>query len=203
MKIDYNPKIVGYVLLVLALFFAIAKIGPSDSAKKVNEANKAYEIKRDNVSEKVVLKPFPVDCPKGSSKLPDSEIKKFSSRVYEGGIVPNIFGEWNEDIRNFTDWDIDSVQVLFEIIYNNGTTRQIIFNSQGMGSPHILYIPFNIGKKDLIETFTDVKKCNYRVVRACGKIRPMKIEIKAKEALKEAGESINKVIKGFDDLFSR
>ena len=187
-------KNIGYVLIGLALFVG---------GYMVNTTRPADKIKRDNVPEIVILKPFRGDCPKGSSRIPDAEIKKFFFVSHCQSINRDEFGRSFVHIMGETDWDIDFVQVWFEIKYANGTSRQRILANKEIVFRSKSSISFIVSEEDKVAYFTDFKEFNYRVVDACGKIRPMKIEIKAKEALKEAGESINKVIKGIDDLFSR
>ena len=105
-------------------------------------------------------------------------------------------------IENKTDWDIDLIQVWFDIKYVNGANRQTILKKERTDVSNRLMF-FEVSHEDKIEYFTDVKNFSFRVVAACGKIRPMKIEVKIKEAFRKAGESMNKVMKEIGDLFSR
>ena len=80
---------------------------------------------------------------------------------------------------------------MFEIEYLNGTTRrEILGNKEIILSPDKIIV-FLVKEEDRVKYFSDVKKFNYRVVAACGKLRPMKIEIKMTEAFKKIEKGSN------------
>lgn len=189
MKLDYNVQMIGYGLFILAVFVAIVKVRPPSE-----------KISRDTLSEGDTVKLLPKDCPKGSSPLPDKETKKFVS----GNV--SIFnrtgyGGWKLVTAVETDWNITSAQISFGFEYNDGAKRQIILKSDNIyaSTGGIAFYFEGDQTKDL----NDIKTYNFRIVSACGDLRPMKIEIKAKEAMKEAGDSAKKAIKGIEELFSR
>ena len=189
MKKDDNAKIIGCALLVLALCIGLVKV------EKPSE-----KIGGNNISKGETVEVALGSCPRGSSRLPEIEIKKFHSFVNSEYI--NIYGQPRVYIGAFTDWNIDSVHVLFEIEYLNGTTRQeVLENRIVLDADRI--IVFQVREEDKIKCFTDVKKFNFRVVAACGKLRPMKIEIKISEAFKKIENKSSEALKEFTDLFSR
>lgn len=211
-----NFKLLGYVLFLLAFSWFLVKVGPPSLPRVVNSSNRFDD------SEILKLKPLPRNGFNGNSNLPFSEIEKFltgtgiqnssskGSYSYDAKTNSNfqesiIYGTGVLMFSNKTNWDIDSIRILFSIKYLNGSTRSIVLINEMMVPIKDLErsVFFNVRSEDMLNYFSDVKEFNWRVVDACGKIRPMKIEIKAKEAVKKAGESMNKVIKGIDDLFSR
>jgi hypothetical protein len=194
MKLDYNVQMIGYGLFILAVFVAIVKVGPPSE-----------KISRDDLSDGETVKVSLGDCPRGSSRLPEIEVKKFHSFVNSEYI--NSYGQPRVYIGAYTDWNIDSVHVLFEIEYLDGTTRQEILGNKEIILNSDRIIVFLVKEEDRIKYFSDVKKFNYRVVAACGKLRPMKIEIKMTEAFKKiekgSNEAWTEFKKEFTDLFSR
>lgn len=159
-----------------------------------------------------------------NKKLPYSEINKIYFRKHdlvkdrlEGRSLPFLNlknGTQLLVVFNTTDWDIRSIAVLFDINYMNGSSQSVVLinefvkiDENMINNELVRSLRFIINDEDVIKYFTDMKILNMRVVEACGKIRPMKIEIKIDEALKEAVEStsksINKIKKDINDLFSR
>lgn len=160
----------------------------------------------------------------GSDRLPYSEINKLYLRErdlakdrLEGKLSPFLDRKNGTQILfilNKTDWKIRSVAVLFDVSYMSGSSQSVVLINGNVENDEdtidgklVRSVRFIINKEDMVKYFTDMKTLNMRVVEACGKIRPMKIEIKIDEALKEAVEStsksINKIKKDINDLFSR
>jgi hypothetical protein len=190
MKTDDNTKKIGFTLLVLALWIGLVTV--EKPSKKINDPN-FYE------SAKVTY--FLGTCPNGSSKLPEIEVKKFHS--FDNSEYFNAYGYPRVYIGAFTDWNINSVHVLFDIVYLDGSTRQEILENSGIDLGLDKILVFSVSKENKIKYFTDVKKFNFRVVSACGKLRPMKIEIKISEAFKKIENKSSEALKEFTDLFSR
>ena len=199
---DEKLKTIWWWLVAFLSFFGLLALVPMMQGPIMPKpTNSSDKVIRDNESKKSTVKLPSKDCPKGSSKIPDKEIKKFVSGN-SSAFTKTGYGEWKLDILVETNWNIASAQILFGFEYNNGIKREVILDSDNIfGSPGLITFYFGTGNqtKDL----DGIKNYYFRVISACGTLRPMKIEIKISEAFKKIENKSSEALKEFTDLFSR